>query len=444
MKRRLKMKPDSKKHRELIVEAQNYIWSHAETGYKEWQTHKYMKDAFEKLGYEVTEAGNVPGFYTVIDTGREGPELLVLAELDSLICFDHPDANKETGAVHCCGHSAQCAAMVGIAAGLKEEGALDGLSGRIRLCLVPAEELIEIEYRNELKKQGVIKYFGGKPEFLSRGYFDSVDLAFMIHTSAGGVFATRTGSNGCVAKKIIYKGKSAHAGGAPWNGRNALYAATAGINAANALRETFKEDDMIRFHPILTAGGSAVNAIPETAVLESYVRGATFDAILSANKNINRALVSGALAIGCDVEIVDNPGYAPLNNDRGMINAYLDAVKELGYDATVYETRTPSSTDMGDLSVVMPVVHPYCPGASGTSHGADYYINNPDLACVTSADLQLIMINLLLANGAERAKEIVGNFTPLYSKEEYLKLMDSIASEGSRIEYTETEAKIRL
>ncbi len=438
------MKPDSKKHRELIVEAQNYIWSHAETGYKEWQTHKYMKDAFEKLGYEVTEAGNVPGFYTVIDTGREGPELLVLAELDSLICFDHPDANKETGAVHCCGHSAQCAAMVGIAAGLKEEGALDGLSGRIRLCLVPAEELIEIEYRNELKKQGVIKYFGGKPEFLSRGYFDSVDLAFMIHTSAGGVFATRTGSNGCVAKKIIYKGKSAHAGGSPWNGRNALYAATAGINAANALRETFKEDDMIRFHPILTAGGSAVNAIPETAVLESYVRGATFDAILSANKNINRALVSGALAIGCDVEIVDNPGYAPLNNDRGMINTYLDAVKELGYDATVYETRTPSSTDMGDLSVVMPVVHPYCPGASGTSHGADYYINNPDLACVTSADLQLIMINLLLANGAERAKEIVGNFTPLYSKEEYLKLMDSIASEGSRIEYTETEAKIRL
>lgn len=438
------MKFDSKKHRDLIVEAQNFIWTHAETGYKEWQTHKYMKEAFEKLGYKVTEAGNVPGFYTVIDTGREGPELLILAEMDSLICFDHPDANKETGAVHCCGHSAQCAAMLGVAAGLREKGALDELSGRIRLCLVPAEELIEIEYRNELKKQGVIKYFGGKPEFLSRGYFDDVDLAFMIHTRAGEEFATILGSNGCVAKKIIYKGKSAHAGSMPWNGRNALYAATLGMNAANALRETFKEDDMIRFHPIITSGGSAVNAIPERTVVESYVRGASFDAILSANKNINRALTSGALAIGCDVEIVDNPGYAPLNNDMGMINIYREAVKALGYDSTIYEARKASSTDMGDLSVVMPVVHPYCPGASGTSHGADYYIDNPDLACVTSADLQLTMVSLLLSNGAERAKEIIKNFTPLYSKEDYLNLMDSIAAEGTRIEYTEKEAKIRL
>ncbi|MBQ5746517.1 MAG: amidohydrolase, partial [Clostridia bacterium] len=126
------MEVNVKKFKSAIVDAQNYIWANPETGYKEWKTHAYMKNVFENLGYDIIEAGNIPGFYTVLDTGREGPELLILAEMDSLICFDHPDSDPETGAVHCCGHSAQCAAMVGIASALKEEGALDGLSGRIR------------------------------------------------------------------------------------------------------------------------------------------------------------------------------------------------------------------------------------------------------------------------------------------------------------------------
>ena len=438
------MEVNVKKFKSAIVDAENYIWANPETGYKEWKTHAYMKNVFVSLGYDIVEAGNIPGFYTVLDTGREGPELLILAEMDSLVCFDHPDSDPETGAVHCCGHSAQCAAMVGIASALKEEGALDGLSGRIRLAVVPAEELIEIEYRNELKKHGIIKYFGGKPEFLLRGYFDGVDLAFMVHSAVGTVFSTNIGSNGCIAKKVIYKGKSAHAGSAPWMGRNALYAATTGIAAANALRETFKEEDMIRFHPIITSGGSTVNAIPEMTVIESYVRGSSFDAILKANKKINRALISGALAVGCDVEIVDNPGYAPLNNNREMMEVYKDAVRKIGHEPVVYEVRRPSSTDMGDLSVIMPVIHPYAPGAIGTSHGADYYIENTDLACVASAELQITMINSLLSNGAKRANEIVKNFVPLYSKQDSLNLMDSIASEGNRIEYTETEAKIRL
>ena len=202
------------KYKGLIIDTQNYIWANPETGYKEFKTSKYLEDVFVSLGYEIHKAEGITGFYTVVDTGREGPELLILSELDSLICAEHPDCDKETGAVHCCGHSAQCAALVGIAAALKEEGALEGLSGRIRLCAVPAEELIEIEYRNELKSKGIIKYMGGKPEFLRRGYFDGVDLAFMVHTTSADNYMINIGNVGCVAKKVIYKGKSAHAGGA--------------------------------------------------------------------------------------------------------------------------------------------------------------------------------------------------------------------------------------
>ena len=227
------------KYRKLILDSERYIWNNPETGYKEVKTSKYMQETFEDLGYELTLAGDIPGFYTVVDTGRPGPTVLIMGELDSIICPQHPECDPETGAVHSCGHNAQCAALVGIAAALKEPNVLDDLCGRIKLCAVPAEELLEIEYRSKLKEQGIIKYFGGKGEFLARGYFDDVDLAFMVHTSSG--FSVRGGSVGCMAKKVIYKGKASHAGGSPWNGINALYAASNGLNAINAIRETFQK-----------------------------------------------------------------------------------------------------------------------------------------------------------------------------------------------------------
>ena len=143
-----------KKHEKLILDAERYIWANPETGYKEVKTSAYMEEKFRGLGYELTMAEGITGFVTEIDTGNEGPTLLILGELDSVICPSHPESDPETGAVHSCGHNAQCAALLGIAAALKEEGVLDGLCGKIRLCAVPAEELLEIEYRTELKNKG--------------------------------------------------------------------------------------------------------------------------------------------------------------------------------------------------------------------------------------------------------------------------------------------------
>ena len=233
-----------------------------ESGYREVKTRRYMENLFKKLGYELVSAGNIPGFYTVLDTGRPGPEIMVLGELDALICAAHPQSDSSTGAVHCCGHSAQCAALVGVAAALREQGALDKMCGKIRLCAVPAEEMIELDYRNKLREKGIIKYFGGKTEFLSRGYFDGVDAAFMVHTSASGGFEVDKGGVGFIEKEIIYHGVSAHAGDAPWKGCNALYAANLGLNAVNAIRETFQEKDIIGISDY-HRGGSVVNAIPD-------------------------------------------------------------------------------------------------------------------------------------------------------------------------------------
>lgn len=427
------------KYKNMILEAERYIWAHPETGYREVNTSAYMAERFRELGYDnLVMAGNIPGFYTVVDTGREGPEALVLAEMDSLICPNHKESDPKTGYVHACGHHAQCAAMLGIAAALKNEDVLSRLCGRVRLCVVPAEELIEIEYRNELKKQGIIKYFGGKGEFLYRGYFDGVDIAFMVHTSIG--TGAQQGSIGCVAKRVKYKGVSAHAGGSPDLGINALYAATQGLSAANALRETFKEADLVRFHPIITHGGDAVNAIPESVTVESFVRGASFEAIMRENKRINRALCGAAVSMGANVEIEDFHGYAPLKNDKGMLELTQDAAKiampEVDY--RIGNDVSKGSTDMGELCGLMPVVHPYVAGASGRVHGDDFQISDPYTACVVSAKWQLAMIILLLENGGERAKKIKASYKSQFtSKEEYFSYIEGLNSCGDKIIYNE-------
>jgi len=263
-------------------------------------------------------------------------------------------------------------------------------------------------------------------------------MAFMVHT--GGRYDVNGGSVGCLAKSIIYKGTAAHAGGSPWAGHNALYAATCGINAANAMRETFREADLIRFHPIITRGGDMVNAIPERAHIESYVRGRTVKAIAGANQKINRALCGAALSIGTNVEIIDIPGYAPLNNCKGMMQLAADAAALAvpQYDFSSSDSIGTGSTDMGDLSCIMPVVHPHCAGAKGKGHGNDYYIVDAEAACVDSAKWQLGMLLLLLQDDAARAKKILADFKPEFaSAAEYLAYMDSLNDEGDRITWRE-------
>jgi len=431
------------KHRQLILDAERYIWAHPETGYREWQTHKYLKEQYEALGYTVVEAGNIPGFYTDIDTGREGPTVLVLGEMDSLIVFDHPECNKETGAVHACGHNAQSAALLGIAAVLREPGALDTLCGKIRLCAVPAEEGIEVEYRKELKAEGIIGSITGKGEIIRRGWLEGVDLAFMVHTTSNpkdDYISINRGYNGCIVKNVTYKGVSSHAGGSPWAGVNALYAANVGMTAVNALRETFRDTDQIRVHPIITAGGAVVNAIPETVKLESYVRGANVAAIESANKKVNRALAASAAALGAAVTIDDELAYSPLDNDQGMIDAAFDAAAlTIGAEnVRLSQDREGGCTDMGDISLIVPSVHPHISGAIGGAHSNKYYITNPESACVKCAKFQIMMLYQLLENGAERGKKIMKEHIPAFaSTKEYIEFVDSLSVERKAVIYND-------
>jgi len=429
------------KHRALMLEAERYIWQHPESGFKEWGTTAYLKEKYEALGYTLHMAGDVPGFYTDLDTGRPGPRVLVLGEMDSLIIPEHPEADPETGCVHACGHHCQSAALLGLAAALKEPGALEGLCGTIRLMAVPAEELVEIEFREDLRQKGVIGYYGGKQEFLRRGYMDGVDMAFMFHTSYGeGSFELpNRGDNGCVFKTAEFFGKAAHAGANPHMGINALTAARLAMTAMDGLRESFKQSDYIRTHPILHLSGGAVNVTPARVLMENQVRAATMEALRTQNSRVNRAVAAAAAAMGATVKITDRAGYMPLINDPVLSELVIQAANLVDPDhpTVAGDEWSTGCTDLGDLSSLFPCVHPYAMGAAGPAHSATYTIADPEKACVNSAKAQAVMLELLLAEDAAGAKRVLKDYKPLYTdRETYLRDLDRFMLDLEGVTYT--------
>jgi amidohydrolase len=320
---------------------------------------------------------------------------------------------------------------MGAAMGLLAAGAMEHLAGRVVLFAVPAEEGGDLEWRVAQRAAGALELLGGKQELLRLGHFDDVDLAMMIHTTSrpeDGKAGVPLSNNGRVGKTVRYVGRAAHAGGAPHAGVNALYAAHIGLMAVNALRETFRDDDTIRVHPIMTHGGSQVNVIPGEARLETYVRGRTLEGVLDANAKVDRALKAGALALGARVEIETLPGYLPLRCDPTMARYFKENAADLVGAAHYREIghRT-ASTDMGDLSQVIPVLHPYMGGARGTGHAADYAIADPALAYVAPAKALAAMVVDMLWDDASGARDVLAHAASGLTRDRYLALHRGVA-----------------
>src|SRR3989441_3427562 len=394
---------------EKIVAVGERIRRQPELGFKEFKTARLAEETFGELGLKPRSGLALTGVRAEAAGAKDGPTFALLGELDGLVVAGHPVADPQTGAAHACGHNAQIAGLLGAAMGLVGARALEHLAGRVVFFAVPAEEYGDVEWRVQQSRAGKLEFLGGKPELLRLGHFDDVDLAMMIHTTSqpemkkAGVSAS---NNGCIVKTVRYIGRASHAGGAPWLGVNALYAAQIALAAINAIRETFRDEDTIRVHPIITHGGSQVNVIPGEVRLETYVRGRTVDAILDAQKKVDRAFKAGALALGAKVEIETLPGYMPMACDPGMARHYeANAAKLVGAEHYRQIGHRTGSTDMGDLSMVMPILHPYVGGATGSGHGADYKIVDPQLAYVTNAKALAAMAVDMLAEGAAGARE---------------------------------------
>ena len=409
---------------EKIVTIGETIRKSPELGFKEFKTSKLVEETMREIGLGPKSGLAITGVRGEARGKSDGPTFALLGELDGLVVAGHPVADPQTGAAHACGHNAQVAGMLGAAMGLVGAKAFEHLAGRVVFFAVPAEEYGDVAWRVEQARAGKLEFLGGKPELLRLGHFDDVDLAMMIHLTPqreykkAGVAAS---NNGCIVKTVRYIGRASHAGGAPHLGINALYAAQIGLAAINAIRETFRDEDSIRVHPIITHGGSQVNVIPGDVRIETYVRGKSVEAILDANLRVDRALKAGALALGAQVEIETLPGYLPLFNHDGMSKYFVaNASAQLGADNVTQMGHRSGSTDMGDISHIMPTLHPYISGASGSGHGADYRITDPKLAYVENAKQLALMAVDMLWDGAKAAKSIMAEFRPRLTKDAYL------------------------
>lgn len=418
---------------EEIIGIAKEILARPEPGFRETETARLVAGRFRSLGMAPKEGIALTGVKARLETGRDGPNVAVMGELDSLIVPGHPHADPRTEAAHACGHHCQIASMLGTAVGLMAPGVLETLSGRVTLIAVPAEEYIEIEWRNQLRKEGKIEFLGGKPEFIRLGELDDVDMAMMTHTGSGAdacLFGVGSSSTGIVAKLIRFTGVSAHAGGAPHLGVNALNAAHIALAAIHAQRETFRDADVVRVHPIITRGGSVVNAVPADVRLETFVRAATPEALVDANAKVDRALRAGALAVGGSVTITTLPGYMPLRQHLDLAEIHRRNAVELVGEENVREFGLRGgSTDMGDVTQIMPAIHPFAGGVSGRSHGEDLVVEDYGVAVLAAAKAMAMTVVDLLGHDARRASEIVAQFKPAMTREEYLSRMRSLQSE---------------
>lgn len=196
-------------HREEIIDFARDIYTHAELGYKEFRTSEKFVEFNKKLGLKVQDGLAATGAKAYLNADKkDNASLALIGELDALRIPNHKYANPETQAAHSCGHHAQLTGIIGAAIALSSPEVAQSLDGQVVFFAVPAEEYGEIEFKNQLKEEGKIKYGGGKCELIRIGAFDDIDLSIAHHSGNGNEITFREGSNnGFVSKVIRYHGK---------------------------------------------------------------------------------------------------------------------------------------------------------------------------------------------------------------------------------------------
>ena len=409
--------------REEIIAFGRDIWRHPEPGYKEVRTSKAIEEKFRSLGLSPRAGIALTGVRADLDCGAPGPTLAILGEMDSLVIPSHSECDPATGAVHACGHNGILAGMFGAAAGLVRSGVAPELAGRLVFMACPAEECIDISWRKTLIDAGKVEMLGGKQAMIFEGAFDDVDLSFMLHgtTSKPPRGYGASYHNGFVMKRVVFTGKAAHAAGGPQNSRNALSAANLTLNALAFLRERDCCDGHARMHGIITSGGDVVNVIPDRVVLEYQLRNDDMEKIASMSADFDQAARGCASALGCGAEIATFCGYMPTKEDQDIGKVYAGVVNEFfDPDAKVRtDGFSAGSTDMGDVSTILPALHGYCPGFGGTAHGCDFFVADEDVAYVRNAKIAAAMAVRLLCDDAAVARPIAAKKASLMSVEDY-------------------------
>ncbi|MBQ3008038.1 MAG: amidohydrolase [Oscillospiraceae bacterium] len=407
------------------------VWEHAELGYKETRTSGKFIEKMQELGLE-TETGlaftGVKAYMHPKGT-VEGPTLAVIGEMDGLPIPNHPNAYN--GVSHSCGHHAQLTGIMGAALALTDPEVKEAMGGNICFFAVPAEEFVDITWKNQMMKEGKLGYGGGKCELIRIGAFDDIDISLGHHSTVGADMGIiNSTSNGFVNKTVTFKGRAAHAAGMPHHGIDALNAATAALVNIALQQESFRDEDSVRCHGFISNGGSAVNIIADEVVMQYCTRGKTPEAYKNASDKVDRSFKAAAMATGCDVTIETMAGYMSqmANPHTEVLQSVFDDIKADGVytNQKDQEGHGTGSDDFGDVSCLMPLVHFQTGGFEGSIHGPDLMVTDPYLAYVVTAKIFALTAYRLMKNNAAAAKENIADYKPVMTKESYIEFQNSM------------------
>lgn len=311
-----------------LVDMAADIHAHPELGFAEHHAHDALVGLLTEAGLEVSpHAFGLDTAFVARAGAGDGPTIALLCEYDAL-----------PGVGHACGHN--LIAAIGAGAGVLASTVVDGLGGRLVVLGTPAEE-----------------GGGGKIDLLDAGAFEGVDAALMVHPADRDL--TRMDTIAVAVYRVTYSGRAAHAAAAPELGRNALDAAVLGYVNVAALRQHI--GDRERIHGIFTRAGDAANVVPAAAEAVWFIRSPTMESLEALTARVHRCLRAGADAAGCEVAIeLENHPFAEMIDNPVLVGRYREIAATRGRIVEDPDggRRVVGSTDMGNVSRVVPSIHP--------------------------------------------------------------------------------------
>lgn len=317
--------------RDIYIATSQAIHARPEIGNQEFFASAQHIKLLEDEGFVVEKAvaGHETSFVARKKSSKPGPAIAFLAEYDAL-----------PGLGHACGHN--IIGTTSVAAAIALSKVIEETGGDSVVFGTPAEE-------------------GGpngsaKGSFVKHGLVEGIDAALMIHPSG----ETRLTSSSLAVDPLDFEffGKPAHAAASPHEGINALDAVIQLFNGINALRQQLKDD--VRIHGIITHGGDAPNIIPEYAKARFFIRAATRSGLNEVTRRVKAVAEGAALATGARLNVIAFQNEV----DNLLLNKSYDAVfkeviDELGETVAVGDRPGLGSTDAGNISQVVPTIHPY-------------------------------------------------------------------------------------
>lgn len=373
-----------KEQYESIKHIADKIYQNPELGYKELQTKETIMAALKQFNPVIEfEEFSTTGFKTSL--GGEGKDLHIafIAELDAVYAPTHKYADENTGAAHNCGHYTQVAIALALYNYLFQSEVYKKYDFKLSFVFVPAEEYLDLEYREHLMKENTITHYGGKPEAMKLGIFDDIDVGICVH-AIGGEFEKRTVEVNCDLAGFLYKynkfkGKATHAGFDPFSSKNAYSMSTLFNVALGLSRQQLKDSEQVRINPIVMDSDMSTNVIPNHITVGTDLRSKTVEYMREVAIKLDDAAKGSAQSLQGEVDITTQMGYLPFNQNRYLSEFVMEAFKENDeIDEILNNNAISAAGDIGDLSFMIPCIQVGYSGFTGTIHGDDFIDVDPE------------------------------------------------------------------